>query len=106
MLATGFFMGIFLATYQVTAESLFINKLRPGDSSYYQLGNAVLMSGILGILSTAIFSYLQNVVRFSVLTIVSILTMVVISTVLYGLYHQGTEESHRLVLFIMFSLIG
>ena len=27
MLATGFFMGVFLATYQVTADSLFLNRL-------------------------------------------------------------------------------
>jgi ATP:ADP antiporter, AAA family len=27
MLATGFFMGVFIATYQVTADSLFLNRL-------------------------------------------------------------------------------
>src|SRR6187402_2069060 len=28
MLCTGFFMGVFLATYQVTADSLFLNRIR------------------------------------------------------------------------------
>ena len=27
MLCTGFFMGVFLATYQVTADSLFLNRM-------------------------------------------------------------------------------
>ena len=27
MLCTGFFMGVFIATYQVTADSLFLNRL-------------------------------------------------------------------------------
>src|SRR5258708_23555165 len=86
MLATGLFLGIFLATYQVTDESLFINKLRDNHLTYYQLGNAILASGILGIASTALFSWAQNKVRFSMLSIVSILAIVLISTGLYILY--------------------
>ena len=57
MLSMGFFMGIFVATYQVTAESLFLNQL--GN----QLDKAFLVSGILGIGSTALFSVLQNRIK-------------------------------------------
>jgi ATP:ADP antiporter, AAA family len=99
MLATGFFMGIFLATYQVTAESLFLNKLSG------QLGNAILVSGILGILTTAVFSFAQNRVKFSSLTIVCILLIVILVTGLYTLYQTQTE-GHDAILFAMFSLIG
>lgn len=106
MLATGFFMGIFMATYQVTAESMFINGLKAGDESFYQLSNAILASGVLGILSTAIFSFAQDRVRFSLLTIVSILSVVLISTALYITYQSIDETWHRLVLFVMFALIG
>jgi ATP:ADP antiporter, AAA family len=100
MLGTGFFMGIFLATYQVTAESLFINKLSD------QLDKAFLISGILGILSTAVFSFFQNIIKFTTLTILSILGIVVISFTLYFLYHIGNEQQHKIVLFAMFCLIG
>jgi AAA family ATP:ADP antiporter len=100
MLGTGFFMGIFLATYQVTAESLFINKLSD------QLNKAFLISGILGIMTTGLFSHAQNRIKFTTLTISSILLVVVLSSVLYVLYHVGTEEQHRIVLFAMFCLIG
>ena len=43
-------MGVFIATYQVTADSLFLNRL--GD----QLDKAFLVAGALGILTTALFS--------------------------------------------------
>lgn len=106
MLATGFFMGIFLATYQVTAESLFINRLKDHLLSYYKLSNAILASGILGIAVTGLFSFAQNRVRFSSLTIVSMLTIVLLSTGLYILYHVGNEIQHEIVLLAMFCLIG
>ena len=78
MLGTGFFIGIFLATYQVTAESLFLNKLSD------QLNKAFLASGLLGIFTTALFSYFQNRIRFIALSIFSI--VIIIASTL-GLYY-------------------
>src|SRR5690242_21903051 len=66
MLTTGFFMGTFIATYQITADSIFLNRL--GD----YLDKAFLAAGILGILTTFIFSTFQNFIRFSVLTQISV----------------------------------
>ena len=100
MLGTGFFMGIFIATYQVTAESLFINKLSD------QLDKAFLISGVLGILSTLVFSFAQGRIKFTTLTISSILTIVIISMTIYYLYHFADERLHYYVLFAMFCLIG
>jgi hypothetical protein len=45
MLCTGFFMGVFIATYQVTADSLFLNRLGG------QLDRAFLVAGLLGIVT-------------------------------------------------------
>ena len=59
MLCTGFFMGVFIATYQVTADSMFLNRM--GD----QLDKAFLVAGGLGVLSTALFSFFQNRVKFT-----------------------------------------
>ena len=89
MLTVGFFMGIFLATYHVTAESLFINKLKDHNLSFYTLSNAILASGVLGILATLIFSFAQNRVRYSNLTITSILSVVLLSSALYFLLQQN-----------------
>ena len=100
MLGTGFFIGIFLATYQVTAESLFLNKLSD------QLDKAFLVSGLLGIITTAVFSFLQNRIRFIVLSILSIVLVIGTTFSLYYFYHFGVEEVHDNTLFLMYCLIG
>ena len=100
MLATGFFIGIFIATYQVTAESLFLNKLSN------QLDKAFLISGALGIVSTIIFSFFQNRIKFVTLTIFSIFLIVIATFLLYYLYHNSNENIQNGTLFIMYCLIG
>jgi ATP:ADP antiporter, AAA family len=100
MLATGFFIGIFIATYQVTAESLFLNKLSD------QLDKAFLISGVLGIITTLLFSVFQNRIRFVSLTIVSIVLIVVAMFGLYYFYHFANENVQRITLFLMYCLIG
>jgi hypothetical protein len=100
MLGTGFFIGIFLATYQVTAESLFLNKLSD------QLNKAFLVSGLLGILTTAIFSFFQNRIRFIVLSIFSIILIIASTFSLYYFYHFGVEDIQDDTLFLMYCLIG
>jgi len=100
MLGTGFFIGIFLATYQVTAESLFLNKLSD------QLDKAFLVSGLLGILTTAIFSFFQNRIRFMVLSILSMVIIIATTFSLYYFYHFGVDEIQNDILFLMYCLIG
>ncbi|MBN8575806.1 MAG: HEAT repeat domain-containing protein [Cytophagales bacterium] len=100
MLATGFFIGIFIATYQVTAESLFLNKLS------HQLDRAFLISGILGIVSTIIFSNFQNRIRFVTLTIGSIVLIVIATFLIYYFYHYANEEVENITLFLMYCLVG
>lgn len=100
MLSTGFFMGIFIATYTVTAESLFLNQLSD------QLDRAFLASGIFGIASTFLFSYLQNRIKFSTLTTFSILTIVFFTVGVYLMYNFGDKQYHDEVLFSMYCLTG
>ena len=100
MLATGFFMGIFIATYQVTAESLFLSQLSG------QLNKAFLVSGVLGIVSTLIFSAAQNRFKFTSLATASILFVVFFSSTIYYLYNFGDKAYHEYVLFAMYCFIG
>lgn len=100
MLAAGFFMGIFIATYQVTAESLFLNQMSG------QLNKAFFASGLLGIISTFLFASAQNKVKFTTLTISSIVTIVAIISAIYVLYHFGGLAYHDYVLFGMYCLTG
>jgi len=100
MLATGFFIGIFIATYQVTAESLFLNKLS------HQLDKAFLISGVLGIISTILFTFFQNRLKFVTLTIGSIALIIVATFSLYYFYHFADTNIQDTTLFIMYCLVG
>ncbi|HTE29492.1 MAG TPA: hypothetical protein VK666_03900, partial [Chryseolinea sp.] len=96
MLCTGFFMGVFIATYQVTADSLFLNRL--GD----QLNRAFLIAGILGIITTAAFSTVQNWVKFTTLAISSVVLIFIFTLSLYWLMHYGNPEDEDLYIFALY----
>lgn len=100
MLATGFFMGVFIATYQVTADSLFLNRM----GAY--LDRAFLAAGVLGILSTATFSFLQNYIRFSVLSLVVIGIIFSFTLAVYVLLNFGNPDWQRNVIFAMYCASG
>src|SRR5258706_5875423 len=100
MLATGFFFGTYIATFQVTAESLFLNQMSD------QINKAFLASGILGIVSTVIFTFFQGRVRFISLTISSIAVIVVITSLVYYFYRFGAPANQPNILFLMYCLTG
>ncbi|MEK6781523.1 MAG: cyclic nucleotide-binding domain-containing protein [Bacteroidota bacterium] len=100
MLATGFFMGIFIATYQVTAESLFLNQISG------QLNKAFLASGVLGIAATLIFSAAQNRFKFTSLATTAILSVVFFTSTIYYEYNFGDKAYHEYVLFAMYCFTG
>ncbi|MEQ9118500.1 hypothetical protein [Fulvivirga sp.] len=66
LLAMGFFMGIFLATLDVGAAALFLNNLDEQQVEE-QLPLAILVSGILGIVFTALYNFFQNRISFKAL---------------------------------------
>jgi HEAT repeat protein/MFS family permease len=100
MLASGFFMGVFIATYQVTADSIFLNRM--GEN----LNKAFLLAGFLGIVTTGLFSFIQNFVRFSVLTIITVAIILSFTIVVYTLLTYGDPTLHRYVIFSMYAASG
>ncbi len=100
MLGAGFFMGIFLATYSVVAESLFLSTL--GD----QLNKAFLLSGAFGIITTMVFAFFQNRIKFSNLTASTIISVVALTTFFYVGYHFGPREYQEPIIFGMFCMTG
>jgi len=63
LLGYGFFMGIFLATYRVVAETLFLKTLAES------LRQAIFFSGIMGVFTTWLYTFAQNRIRFAKLAI-------------------------------------
>lgn len=100
MLCTGFFMGVFLATYQVTADSLFLNRL--GD----QLDKAFLIAGIIGIVTTALFSAAQNWIKFTTLALVSVCMILFFILGLYWLIHFGDPAFYDQYIFALYCMTG
>lgn len=100
MLSTGFFMGIFIATYQVTADSLFLNRM--GE----HLNKAFLAAGILGIVATALFSFFQSRIRFTTLALVSVVTILTFTLGAYALLNFGDPRLHDYFIFAVYAMTG
>lgn len=99
LLGTGFTMGIFLATFTVVAETLFMNRL----SDYLQ--EAILVSGFLGIISTYVFAKLQERFKFSLIYLAAQLSIFFITSFCYSVFHFF-PEFEIYVIFLMFCLSG
>ena len=100
MLCTGFFMGVFLATYQVTADSLFLNRM--GD----QLDKAFLVAGALGIVTTALFSAFQNWLKFTSLALGSVALIFLFTLSAYWLIHFGNPAYQDHFIFALYCMTG
>src|SRR5690606_19619699 len=100
MLCTGVFMGAFIATYQVTADSLFLNRL------VEYLDKAFLIAGGLGIVTTALFTTLQNWIRFSALVLISVVSIFLFTVAVYWLLEYGDPSWENVLLFTMYCMTG
>ncbi|MEQ9288047.1 MAG: HEAT repeat domain-containing protein [Cyclobacteriaceae bacterium] len=105
LLAKGFCMGVFLATYQIGSETLFLTTV---GAEY--LDNAFFVAGFLGIFSTYIYVQLQRRINFSSLVatnafIIFLVIIALIWTFLYTDYGQ-IGEGFPILPFVLFVLIG
>ena len=96
LLAYGFFMGIFLATYRVVVETLFLHT--QGEN----LKLAFFVSGILGVLSTGLFTIFQKHISFKILAIINLLAVFIFITAVFtGL----SIESNPIFIFILYVML-
>ncbi len=100
MLGTGFFMGVFLATYQVTADSLFLNRM--GE----KLDQAFLIAGVLGIITTGLFSTFQNWLKFTSLALGSVGLIFLFTLSAYWLIHFGSPVYQDQFIFALYCMTG
>lgn len=96
LLGKGFFMGIFLATYTVGAETLFISKMGEG-----MLEIAFFFGGFLGIVSTVIFVSLQRNINYSSLAITNTFLIFVYVALLRGTYELYDSPWITFAFFVM-----
>lgn len=100
MLATGFFIGVFLATYQVTADTLFLNRM----GAY--INQAFLTAGGLGVLTTSLFALFQNRIRFTMLALGSVVMIFIFTVGSYWLLQFGDPAWHNYFVFALYCMTG
>ncbi|MFA0964246.1 hypothetical protein AB9P05_20730 [Roseivirga sp. BDSF3-8] len=98
LLAQGFFMGIFIANYKVTAETIFLQNL---GESYLPL--ALTISGLVGVISTYLFAQLQSKISFKLLVILSMASVFVNTALMWGVIPYVENE---IISYIMFVMLG
>ncbi len=106
LLGKGFFMGILLASYQIGAETLFINVM--GEE---WLDNAFFAAGATGVISTVIFVYLQRKINYSTLVLsTTFLILIFIGSIRLSFEFIGYDETlkgeFQLLPFVLFTMIG
>ncbi len=105
LLGKGFFMGIFLASYQIGAETLFLNEL--GEN---YLDVAFFTAGGLGILATTLYVKLQERMNFSSLVVSNVfLTLVFLILLRLAFSYPdiiGFIGGVKALPFILFVMIG
>lgn len=75
LLIMSFFMGAFLATFSVAAQTLFLKTFSGKDD----LPTAFVISGLFGLIATFIYNFLQTRIPFRVLALLSLLTVTAIT---------------------------
>lgn len=92
LLGMGFFMGICLANLQVGASALFLNSLS-AEQVEQQLPLAMICSGCLGIVATAIYNYFQNRTSFKALglgALLAVLTVILVIVLAFRYFDNAT----------------
>ncbi|MEO1383327.1 MAG: hypothetical protein AAFV78_08860, partial [Bacteroidota bacterium] len=71
LLGKGFFMGIFLASFQIGAEESFLKSAINMDAQIREnyITYSIFITGFFGILTTSFFVFLQKKIKFSTLAI-------------------------------------
>ncbi|MFZ9046873.1 MAG: cyclic nucleotide-binding domain-containing protein [Cyclobacteriaceae bacterium] len=104
LLGLGFSMGVFLASYEVGASSLFIQTM--GEA---YLDKAFFVAGALGIISTAAFVYLQARIPFSILAIMNAFLILLFVAGLRASFFFFDYEVDGIIVwfpFILFVMMG
>lgn len=98
LLILGFFLGIFLATYDVAAPALFLAEFE--DNTV--LAQAILFSGVLSVVVTYLYAFLQRKIAFKYLVLLFLLLLLGATASIW--VQSNAEEVNKIVVFTAFVL--
>ncbi|HMV90643.1 MAG TPA: hypothetical protein PKA40_13455, partial [Cyclobacteriaceae bacterium] len=101
LLIMSFFMGAFLATFSVAAQTQFLGL--PDGSQ--KLPEAFVLSGVFGLFATLAYNFLQNRIPFKLLAILSLVTVTLIAAFIeFG--HEYVAMDDRYLRFFSYAQIA
>lgn len=106
LLGFGFFMGIFLATYQLASETELITQAGSSDDSSQLIRQGLFAAAILGVITTALFAFFQNRISYGVFSIINLLIIFSTVTGFYILHRVLPDEYSLYLSFAQFATLG
>lgn len=98
LVSQSFFIGIFFAALEISATALFMEQY--GEKL---LGRAFLVSGLMGMVLTGIFSSLQGKIRYSSLITITLILITLLTAAMWLSFFFTTNQW---LVFGIFSLMG
>jgi AAA family ATP:ADP antiporter len=106
LLGFGFFMGIFLATFQIASETQLITQAGTEGDSAKIISQGLFAAAILGVISTGLFAFFQNRVSFGIFSVANLLFIFLVVVTFYALFKYLPAEYYRTLSFIQFAFLG
>ena len=106
LLGFGFFMGIFLATFQLTSETQLITQAGAEGDSAKLISQGLFAAALLGVISTGLFAFFQNRVSFGLFSVANLLFILLVVVTFYVLFRYLPEEYIRILSFVQFAFLG
>jgi len=102
LLAKGFFMGVLLATFDISASTLFLNLPEFKANQDTLLPIAILSSGALGLVITILYTYFQERLSYRKLTLVFLAGLAVVQSLLIIWLYGATDDVRSIAIFLLF----
>lgn len=104
LLGLGFFIGLFVASFTVVGESLFVSQISDQDTN---MPKAFIGQGLVGILLTYLFAFYQNRIDFARLTFYFLLGIAVTTTlILLGFEYLPDKKPLIFLIFVLMPPFG
>ncbi len=92
------FLGIFYGTFDISAHALFLEVFEQA-----MIPRAFLVSGIIGIILTSLYAWLQSRIRFSVFSVINLFMVAVLT--LFARFGFNLVDS-KWTIFVVFIMMG
>ncbi|MEN8249459.1 MAG: hypothetical protein ABFS32_11050, partial [Bacteroidota bacterium] len=105
LLGYGFFMGVFLATFQLATETQLVTQAGEADSENL-IRQGLFLAAIFGVITTALFAFFQNKISYGVFSIINLLIVFSVVVTFFLLYTFLPDNYYKLLSFIQFVFLG